>query len=132
MMAYSALPDPTRPKGRTRTRGRGPCLFFLFSFFFFESFQIIQIQLLFQTHFKYSMKIYIRKYHFNIKGAHHFITKLFFIRYGISYSFGPFLTFIQYDMISCFQYQNIYKMVLYKKSQINFIIHVTEFYLSSM
>ena len=30
------------------------------------------------THFKYSMKIYIRKYHFNIKGAHHLITKLFF------------------------------------------------------
>ena len=47
-------------------------------FFFFESFRIIQIQLLFQTQFKYSMKINIRKYHFNIKGAHHLIAKHFF------------------------------------------------------
>ena len=73
MTARAAVLDPTRrlnPDPRTRSS--------LFFFFFFESFRIIQIQFLFQTHFKYSMKIYIRKYHFNIKGAHHLITKLFF------------------------------------------------------
>ena len=57
------LPYLTRPGGRTQTHERGP------HFFFFESFRIIQIQLLFQTQFKYQ---------FNIKGAHHLITKLFF------------------------------------------------------
>ena len=64
-------PDPTRrPNLNSRTLSS--------LFFFFESFRIIQIQLIFQTQFKYLMKIYIRKYHFNIKGAHHLITKLFF------------------------------------------------------
>ena len=69
------LPDPTR-KPNLDLGTRSSLGFF---FFFFESFRIIQIQLLFQTHFKYSMKIYIRKYHFNIKGTHHLITKLFFL-----------------------------------------------------
>ena len=33
----------------------------------------------------------------------------FSIKYGITCSFGPFTTFIHYDTISRFQYQNIYK-----------------------
>ena len=77
MTACTAVPDPTRkPNPDPGTRSS---LFFiyLFYYYYFESFQIIQIQLLFQTYIKYSMKIYIRKYHFNIK-AFHLITKLFF------------------------------------------------------
>ena len=33
----------------------------------------------------------------------------FFIKYGITYPFGLFTTFIHYGIISHFQYQNIYK-----------------------
>ena len=53
----------TRPDPEAEPGPRDTVLTF---FFFFESFRIIQIQLLFQTHFKYSMKKYICKYHFNI------------------------------------------------------------------
>ena len=65
---YRTLPDPEAEPGP------GDAVLT----FFFESFRIIQIQLLFQTQFKYSMKINIRKYHFNIKEAHHLIAKHFF------------------------------------------------------
>ena len=99
MTARATVPDPTwRP---TWARGRGPH----YCFFFFESFRMIQIQLLFQTHFKYSMKIYIRKYHFNIKGADHLITKLFFILYDISCPLGPFPPLYNAALLAIFNNQ---------------------------
>ena len=108
-MAHAVVPDPIRrPNPDPETRSS--LFFYFFIFLFFESFRIIKIQLLFQTYFTYSMKIYIRESHFNIKGAHHLITKhFFFIRCGISCPFGPFPTFIQCGIISRFQYPNIYK-----------------------
>ena len=56
MTACSVIPDVTqRPNPDSRTRSS---LFFLF-LFFLKSFQIMKIQLLFEIHFKYSMKKYI-------------------------------------------------------------------------
>ena len=76
--ACAAVPNPTW-RSNPDLGTRSSHFFILFYFIIlFESFRIIQIQLLSQTHFKYSMKIYIHKYHFNIKGPHHLITKIFF------------------------------------------------------
>ena len=81
-MAHAVIPDPTRtPNLDPGTRSS---LLFLF-FFFFKSFRIIQTQLLFQTHFKYSIKIYICKYHFNIKGGPSFDHKTLFFSFDVAF-----------------------------------------------
>ena len=140
MTARTTVPDPT--KDRTWTRGRGPhsSLFFIL-FFIFESFRTIQIQLLFQTHFKYSMKIYIRKYHFNIKGAHHLITKLFF-SFNVAFHahlvhFPPLynealLVVFNIQIFTKHNQSSIFIIVFVQNESNNFMYAFTELYLSSV
>ena len=65
------------------------------------------------------MKIYIRKYHFNIKGAYHLIIKLFFIRYGISCPLGPFPPLYNATLLAVFNNQ-----IFTKQNQISIFIIV--------
>ena len=69
------------------------------------------------------MKIYLYIL-IQLKGAPSFCLQYTFsIKYGITCPFGQFTTFIHYDIISRFQYQNIYKTKLEFVQKVSNIFH---------
>ena len=69
------------------------------------------------------MKIYLYTL-IQLKGGPSFFFQyIFSVKYGITCPFGPFTAFKYYDIIRCFQYQNIFKTKVEFVQKVSNIFH---------
>ena len=116
-----------RPGGRTRS-GTRPSVRIQFLFLFL-------VKDISNAHFVKDIYLYENIFYILIQfkwGPSFCFPYTFSIKYGFTCPFSPFTTFIHYDIISRFQYQNIYKKKIYqslcKKCQICFMNAWLELY----